>query len=80
MEFSLIFFDTAKQDCVIKTRKIFSFLTCNNWIKNINNWLLMDYFFIAKHINDDIIKYDQYFAFLIWIASFNVFINIMLII
>ena len=40
----------------------------------------MDYFFIAKHINDDIIKYDQYFAFLIWIASFNVFINIMLII
>ena len=40
----------------------------------------MDYFFIAKHINNNIIKYDQYFAFLIWIASFNVFINIMLII
>ena len=30
VEFTLIFFDTVKQDCVIKTKETFSFLSLTN--------------------------------------------------
>ena len=33
-------------------------------------------FFITKPISNHIIKYNQYFIFLVWIIFFNIFINI----
>ena len=35
----------------------------------------MDYFFVIKNRDSDIIKYDQYFTFIIWIVFVNISVN-----
>ena len=71
MEFRLIFFGTAKKNFIIKTGEIFSFLPL------INNSVTVGFkVFTTKHINNHIIKNDQYFSLLIWILLFNFFVNI----
>ena len=52
-EFSLVFFGTARKDCVVNTGEMFSFPSLIN-----NPVTICSSFFINKHISNHIIKYD----------------------
>ena len=55
----MIFFGTEKQDCMIKTREMFSFL----FLINNSVTIGLDRFFISNPISSYMIKYNQYFLF-----------------
>ena len=56
----------------MKTREMINFLPLTNDLVTIK-------FFLTNHINNHIIKYDQYFVFFIWIVVINISINIQII-
>ena len=50
ISFKLMFFGTAKEDCVIKTREILNFLPV------VNNYDIISLSFFTKHIRNHIIR------------------------